>query len=80
LSLSYGLLSHTVLCIVCPSPGILSRHTCNQLSHNVWKFLCQNACVFWYVLFKNHPPSEGNNNFVNSQIFRRVLKFGKCAI
>jgi hypothetical protein len=29
------------------------------------------ACL-WHVLFENHPPLEGNNNFVNSQIFRRV--------
>ena len=32
-----------------------------------------------YVLFENHPPFEGNKNFVNSQVFRRVVKSGKCA-
>jgi hypothetical protein len=80
LSLSYGLLSRAVRCFVCPSSGILSCHTRSQLSHKVWKFLCQNASVLWYVLFENHPPSEGNNNFFNSQIFGRVVKFGKCAI
>jgi hypothetical protein len=26
------------------------------------------------------PPLEGNNIFIKSQIFRRVVKFGKCAI
>jgi hypothetical protein len=34
----------------------------------------------WYVLAENHPPSEGNNNFANMQIFRGVVKFGKRAI
>ena len=31
-----------------------------------------------YVLSENHPSFEGNNNFVNSQIFGRVVKFGMC--
>jgi len=34
----------------------------------------------WYELFENHPPFERNNIFVNSQIFGRVVKFGKCVI
>jgi len=38
------------------------------------------AFFFWYVLFENFPSLEGNNNFVNSQIFGRVVKFGKCGI
>jgi hypothetical protein len=29
--------------------------------------------VLWYVMFQNHPPLEGNNNFVNGEIFRRVV-------
>jgi hypothetical protein len=36
-------------------------------------FLC-------YVQFENYPFFEGNNYFVNSQIFGRVIKFGNCAI
>jgi len=39
----------------------------------------ETLAFLWYVLFENHPPFEGNNNFVSSQIFRRVVKFGKCA-
>ena len=35
---------------------------------------------FWYVLFQSHPSLEGNNKFVNSQIFGRVIRFGKCGI
>jgi len=35
------------------------------------------AFIIWYVLFENHPSLEGNNNFVNSQIFGRVVEFGK---
>jgi hypothetical protein len=34
----------------------------------------------WYILFEYHPSFEGNNNIVNSQIFEKVVKFGKCAI
>jgi len=34
----------------------------------------------WYDMFENHPSFERNNNFVNNQIFRRVVIFGKCAI
>ena len=74
LSLSHGLLSRAVLCAVCPFSGILSCHTCIQSSHKVWKFSCRNACVSLVC-----TPFEGNNKFVNSQIFRRVVKFGKYA-
>jgi len=35
---------------------------------------------FWYVLFQSHPSLEGNNKFVNSQIFGSVIIFGKCGI
>ena len=35
---------------------------------------------FWCVLFENNLSLEGNSNFVNSQIFGRVVKFGKCGI
>jgi len=35
---------------------------------------------FWYVLFENHPSLEGKNNFINSQIIGRAVKFGKCDI
>ena len=31
-----------------------------------------------YVMSENHPSFDGKNNFVNSQIFRRVVKFGMC--
>jgi ribosomal protein L31 len=31
-------------------------------------------------MFEKHPSFEGNNNIVNSQIFKRVIKFGKCAM
>jgi hypothetical protein len=34
----------------------------------------------WYVLAENDPSFEGNNIFANTQIFGRVVKFGKCAI
>ena len=43
-------------------------------------FDAEMLAFLWYVLFENHPSFEGNNNFVNSQIFGRVVKFGKCAI
>jgi len=33
-----------------------------------------------YALFENYPSFEGNDDFVNSQIFGRVVKFGNCAI
>ena len=39
----------------------------------------ETLAFLWYVLFENHPPFEGNNNFVNSEIFKRVVKFGKCS-
>jgi len=80
LSLSHGLLSHAMPRAVCPSPSIFSCHTCIQSSHKVWKFWCRNAAFFWYVLFENRPSLEGNNNFVNFQIFGRVVKFGKYGI
>jgi len=44
------------------------------------KFDAEMLAFFWYVLFENHPSLEGNNNFVNSLIFGRVAKFGKCGI
>ena len=31
---------------------------------------------FGMYYFENHRSLEGNNNFVNSQIFGRVVKFG----
>jgi ribosomal protein L31 len=31
-----------------------------------------------YVLSENHPSFEGKNTFINSHIFRRVVKFGMC--
>ena len=46
LSMSHGLLSRAVPCVVCPSPCILSCHMCIQSIHKVRKFWCQNACVF----------------------------------
>jgi len=33
-----------------------------------------------YVLFETYPSFDGNSNFINSQIFGRVVIFGKCAI
>ena len=36
-------------------------------------------CLFLsYEVFENHPSLEGNNNFVKSQIFGRVVKLEKC--
>jgi len=43
-------------------------------------FDAETLAFLWYVLFENHPPFKENNNFANSQIFRRIVKFGKCAI
>ena len=43
-------------------------------------FEAETLAFFWYVLYENHPTLEVNNNFVNSQIFGRVVKFGKCGI
>jgi len=42
-------------------------------------FDTETLVFLWYVLFENHPPFEGNNNFINSQIFRRVVEFAKCS-
>jgi len=43
------------------------------------KFDAETLAFLWYVLFQNHPPLERKKNiFVNSQIFGRVVKFGKC--
>ena len=77
LSLSHGLLSRAVL-------SVLSQYTFISYVYPVesqsLKILMSKRLRFlWYVLFENHPPFEGNNKFVNSQIFRRVVKFGKCA-
>ena len=80
LSLSHGLLSRVVLCAVCPSPSIISCHTCIQSVTKFENFDAETLAFFWYVLFENHSSLEGNNNFINSQIFGRVLKFGKCGI
>ena len=52
---SHGLLSRAVLCAVCPSPGILSYHTCIQLSHEVWKFWCRNVCVSSVCIVEKSP-------------------------
>jgi len=77
--LLHGLLSRAVL-----SLSVLPQvyfHVI-RVSSRVTKFENFDVKTFaflWYVLFEDHPPFEGNNNFVNSQIFRRVVKFGKCA-
>jgi len=42
-------------------------------------FVAKTLAFLWYVLFENHPRFEGNNNFINSQIFGRVVKFGKMS-
>ena len=44
---------------------------------NFENFDADTLVFLWYVLFENHPFLVGNNNFVNSQIFGRVVKFGK---
>ena len=65
-----------VRCLSFPRYTFMSR-----VSSRITKFENFDAkmLVFlWYVLFENHPLFEGNNNFVKSQIFRRVVKFGKC--
>jgi len=43
-------------------------------------FDAETLAFFCYVMFENHPPFEGNNKFVNCQIFGRVVKYGKCVI
>ena len=49
-----GCLSSAVTCIVCPSPSKLSCHMCNQSSHKVCTFWCQNTCVSWnYIVWKS---------------------------
>jgi ribosomal protein L31 len=68
-----------VLCAVCPSSGILSCHTYIQGVTKFENFDAEILVFLWYVQFENHPLFEGNNNFINSQIFRRVVKFEKCA-
>jgi hypothetical protein len=77
---SHLLLSHAVPCSVCPSPSILSCHTCIQLSQKVCILGWWYDCMAWCVLFESHPPFERSNCFSNSQIFRRVVKFGKLAV
>ena len=54
-------------------------HVCSRVT-KLENFDAETLVFLWYVLFENHPPFEGKSNFVNSQIFRRVVKFGKCAI
>jgi hypothetical protein len=52
------------------------------VTSQVKKFAYFDAHMFeflWYVFFEIHPHFEGNNN-LNSQIFGRVVKFGKCAV
>ena len=43
-------------------------------------FDAEMLAFFWYVLFETHPPFVRNSNFISSQIFGRVVKFGKCVI
>jgi len=53
-----------------------------RVSSRVTKFEnfdAKTLVFLWYVLFENHPLIEGNNNFINCQTFRRVVKFVKCA-
>jgi len=80
LLLSHGLLSCAVPCTVNPSPGILSCHPCIQSTIRFENFDSETLAFLWYVLFENHPSLKGNNNLINSQIFGRVVKFGKCSI
>jgi len=47
-----------------------------RVSSRVTKFEnfdAEKLAFFLYVLFENHPSREGNNNFVNSQIFGKVV-------
>jgi len=75
LLLSHGLLSRAV-----PCTGILSCHPCIQLVIEFENFDSETLAFLWYVLFENHPSLKGKNNLINSQIFGRVVKFGKCDI
>jgi len=43
-------------------------------------FYAATFSFLWYVLFEYLPSFKEYNNFANSQIFRRIVKFGKCAI
>ena len=68
-------------CAVCYLPPEVYFHVI-RVSSRVTKFENFDAEILvflWYVQFENHPLFEGNNNFINSQIFRRVVKFEKCA-
>jgi ribosomal protein L31 len=71
-----------VLCCALSVPPQVYFHVIH-VSSQVTKFEnvdAETLAFLWYVLFENHPAFEGNNKFVNSQIFGRVVKFGKCAI
>ena len=71
---------HVLCCVL----SVLSKVYFHVICVSSWvtkfeNFDVETLAFLWYVLFENHPPFEGNNKFVNSQIFRRVVKFGKCA-
>ena len=72
---------HMGCCVLSVLPQ--ANYHVTRVSNRVTKFEnfdAETLAFFWYVLFENHPSLEGKNNFVNSQIFRRVVKLGKCGI
>ena len=80
-SMSSLSLSRAVLCCVLSVLSQVYFHVI-RLSSRVTKFEnfdVETLVFLRHVLFENRPPFEGNNSF-KSQIFRRVVKFGKCAI
>ena len=70
--------------LLCHVPSVLPQvYFVICVSSRVTKFEnfdTEILAFLWYVLFENHASLEGNNNFFNSQIFRRVVKFEKCGI
>jgi len=71
--------------VLCSAFPVLPQVYCHviHVSSRVLKFEnfdAETLALLCYVLLENHPLFEGNNNFINSQIFRRVVKFGKYAI
>jgi len=70
---------HVLCCALSIVPQVYFHVIC--VSGRVTKFKNFDAellAFLWYVLFGNHPSFEGNKDFVNNQIFRRAVKFGKC--
>ena len=80
LSLSHGLLLRAVLCTVSFPRYAFMSYVYSVESQSLKILMPKRFHFFGMYCLKITPPFEGNNNFVKSQIFRRILKFGKCAI